>query len=380
MPSQSNWTMYRIFLAFLMLVAGSINTLSAKWADRSEAKGVYPNLPPRKFDHPFLQGNPIQVSRFNPFIFYPPALCDMCATSIMYVGLNLTFASSFQMLRGSVMIFTALLSVAFLGRKIRSFMWFGMVVVLVGLVLVGLSDVVFRKSSSERSSDVNGIISGDLLICAAQIVTASQMVYEEKFVMKYNVPALLAVGFEGLFGLLTLGLLLIPFYYIKITNPNNPLTTDPHGRVENSLDAFAMMGQNSAILVGTLGNMVSIAVFNFAGISVTKELSATTRMVLDSMRTLVIWIFSLSVKWRPFDVKEFFMQLAGFAFLIMGMIVYNNLLFMPWLRRKVGCRVDDENHLQSPFQNEADESERILQDENLTQYGSNNTSTDPVYS
>ena len=32
----------------------------------------------------------------------------------MYFGLNLTFASSFQMLRGSVMFFTAVLSVIFL--------------------------------------------------------------------------------------------------------------------------------------------------------------------------------------------------------------------------------------------------------------------------
>lgn len=40
------------------------------------------------------------IPRFNPFIFLPPAICDVLATSIMYIGLNLTTASSFQMLRG----------------------------------------------------------------------------------------------------------------------------------------------------------------------------------------------------------------------------------------------------------------------------------------
>lgn len=40
------------------------------------------------------------VCSFNPFIFFPPAMLDMLATSTMYVGLNLTYASSFQMLRG----------------------------------------------------------------------------------------------------------------------------------------------------------------------------------------------------------------------------------------------------------------------------------------
>ena len=45
---------------------------------------------------------------------------------------------------------------------------------------------------------------------------------------------------------------------------------------------------------------MSIAFFNFAGVSITKELSATTRKVLDTLRTLVIWAFSLAVGWQEF--------------------------------------------------------------------------------
>lgn len=40
---------------------------------------------------------------FSPLVFLIPAMCDLVATSIMYVGLNLTYASSFQMLRGKVL-------------------------------------------------------------------------------------------------------------------------------------------------------------------------------------------------------------------------------------------------------------------------------------
>ena len=47
-----------------------------------------------------------------------------------------------------------------------------------------------------------------------QVIVASQMVYEEKFITKYNVPALKAVGWEGTFGFMTLATLLIPFYFI----------------------------------------------------------------------------------------------------------------------------------------------------------------------
>ncbi len=52
------------------------------------------------------KGTPLDLGNqeFNPLIFLPASLCDMCATSTMYIGLNLTFASSFQMLRGNCMV------------------------------------------------------------------------------------------------------------------------------------------------------------------------------------------------------------------------------------------------------------------------------------
>lgn len=37
------------------------------------------------------------------------------------------------------------------------------------------------------------------MIVAAQVITATQMVVEEKFVTKHNVTPLLAVGWEGEF-------------------------------------------------------------------------------------------------------------------------------------------------------------------------------------
>jgi hypothetical protein len=45
---------------------------------------------------------------FNPLIFWIASICDMLSTCLSYFALNLTSASSFQMLRGSVMVFTAI--------------------------------------------------------------------------------------------------------------------------------------------------------------------------------------------------------------------------------------------------------------------------------
>ena len=83
------------------------------------------------------------------------------------------------------------------------------------------------------------------------------------------------------------------------------------------------------------GTVTSIAFFNFAGISVTKELSATTRMVLDSVRTLVIWAVSMLIGWQEF----YYLQLIGFCILLAGMMLYNDIIILPsikFLAIKVG--------------------------------------------
>ena len=49
-----------------------------------------------------------------------------------------------------------------------------------------------------------------------QVVVACQMVYEAKVIGKYDVPPLLAGGWEGFWGMSVLSTLLIPFYYIKV--------------------------------------------------------------------------------------------------------------------------------------------------------------------
>lgn len=352
------WTKYQLFLAGLMVVTGSLNTLSTKWADQlksENSEGVK-----KHFNHPFLQACSMFVGefscmyaffivylifkksggreriesstltsgnlRFNPFIFLAPAMCDMIGTSTMYVGLNLTYASSFQMLRGSVIVFTGLLSMFCLGRRLIARQWIGIAFVIVGLALVGISDFLLPDNDDE-DIDTSNVILGDALIIAAQVIVACQMVIEEKFVSSSNVPPLLAVGCEGLFGFLVLTILLFPMYYIHV---GDTFSGSPENRLEDALDAFVQLGNNWQLAFAFCGTMVSISFFNFAGISVTKEISATTRMVLDSVRTLVIYVVSLALGWQGFQ----YLQPIGFIILLVGMSVYNDVIITPYMRQR----------------------------------------------
>lgn len=368
------WTVYHYGIAFVMVVTGSINTLSTKWADTMESLGLDGQV--KSFDHPFFQSWSMffgellcllafkaiysyylykddtladvrELTRgnqnFNPFIFLPPALLDMIATSIMYIGLHLTYASSFQMLRGSVVIFVALLSVAFLRRVISTREWIAIALIMTGLTIVGVSDFV---SSSGTKVDVNSVLTGDMLIVMAQIITALQMIYEEKFVKNLDIPALQAVGWEGFFGFIVLGALQVPFYYIPA---GRPFADNSRGTLEDLPDALTQLSNNHMLIFAVLGTVLSIAFFNFAGISVTKEMSATTRMVLDSVRTLFIWLISLALGWQEFHA----LQILGFFVLIFGLFVYNDLipshsdLRQSWSIRRTP-REDEEDIIHQP--------------------------------
>lgn len=123
-----------------------------------------------------------------------------------------------------------------------------MLTVIMGLSVVGASDFIF--SSGGSSNSLNSIITGDLLIVMAQIVTASQMVWEEKFVTKHNVPALQAVGWEGIFGFVTLSLLLIPMYFLRV---GPPFSSNPRMVLEDALDGFTQMQNNPMIILAMSG-------------------------------------------------------------------------------------------------------------------------------
>ncbi|XP_029172197.1 solute carrier family 35 member F6 isoform X2 [Nylanderia fulva] len=323
------WTTYQRTLAMLQIITGSFNTLSVKYADRQVVLGQDDQL--RHFNHPFMQSLFMFIGEafcflafkilyyyynrradgsvdnnvltkgsrmFNPIILLVPALCDMCATSIMYIGLNMTYASSFQMLRGSVIVFTGILSIGFLNRKLGMREWIGIGFVITGLAFVGISDILTME---DADISANSIITGDLLIIFAQVITAVQMVVEEKYMGEQDIPALQAIGWEGIFGCIGISIALIPLNYI-IAPP--PFADNSRGTLEATTEALIEIGSSSKLLIAVIGIAFSIAFFNFAGISVTKEMSATTRMILDSVRTIVIWVFCLALQWQVFHYMQ----------------------------------------------------------------------------
>ena len=98
------------------------------------------------------------------------------------------------------------------------------------------------------------------------------------------------------------------FYYYPSANFGQILTPPPskflHCNLtkENCAVAYQFFNGRNLIFFfrffsgAFIGVIVSICIFNVTGITVTQEMSATTRMVLDSVRTIFIWMISLGLK------------------------------------------------------------------------------------
>jgi hypothetical protein len=145
--------MKKVLLALVIgvfITTGSFNTISQKMVDEQNIpafeNGRWTSI---TFSHPIFQAAAMFYGEYlcllvskllslrqskslpcNPLLFLLPALCDVIATPVMckrtlhrladvlsVCGLFLTYPSIYQMLRGSLIVFTGLLSWIFLKRR-----------------------------------------------------------------------------------------------------------------------------------------------------------------------------------------------------------------------------------------------------------------------
>ena len=110
----------------------------------------------------------------------------------------------------------------------------------VGVVLVGLSDFLFGS----ETDGLNPLV-GDLLAILAMVSWASQLTYEEKFIKKYNIQPIHALGMKGVFSFMIMTSLLVAAYFLKVPFDMG----QPNGVLEDAIDGFLQLGHNYKLLI-----------------------------------------------------------------------------------------------------------------------------------
>ncbi|BDA42835.1 Solute carrier family 35 member F6 [Coccomyxa sp. Obi] len=275
---------------------------------------------------PLLNGGDKESSKpkYQVFMLAIPTIFDLIATVLMNIGLLSVTASVYQMMRGAEMFFAAIFSVLFLHRRLNKFHLLGILCCVVGISLVGLSSVLHGGGSTQVEVSPEQMLLGMGLIVASQAVQAAQLTFEDYFMADLAVPALLIVGWEGVFGTAIMALIMLPIVYFL---PG----VDGQGLHENSIETLHMLFHSAPLLTVILVDMAALLLYNYAGMCVTGELGAVFRTVLETMRTMFVWLVDLLLFYTPLGLGKLgeswsvysFIQAAGFAVLVCGTLVYS---------------------------------------------------------
>jgi hypothetical protein len=279
-------------------------------------------------------------SRLRTFLILGvPAACDLVSSVMIGVGLLFLHASVWQMLRGSNIIFSAIIQAVTLKRNNEPYTWCGVAIVTLSLVIVGLAAVFATGLSTSGVSTVLTIVSVALTI-VGQFLRGVQVVVEDYVLHDIAISPYLVVGLEGLWGFLATTCVIMPIVHFV------PSEQEGNGIHEDTIDTFMMLGN----LPELIGLCILLVIFMFGlnmfGMIVCEITNATMRSIIESTRTVCIWVLQL-VLYYALENTEYgqhhpgigeewsiwsWMQLAGFGLLVTGMFVYNKMVRLPLLK------------------------------------------------
>ena len=269
------------------------------------------------------------------FYVAAPALCDLLATSLMNIGLLYIQASVWQMLRGSMVLFSSLFCAFILKRPHYPYMWFSVFLVICALSIVGVA-AVSSTGVGKAGVSQGQVVMAICLTVGSQLVQASQIVVEDFLMHDMTASPVLIVGLEGLWGTI---------FTLSIFLPITQFTTGPEGNGvhEDTIDTLVMIKNNPILLIFVILYVLVILLYNVTAMFVTNITSAVVRTILEGLRTLCIWIVQLILFYslrntnyghqhpdigEPWNMWSY-MQLSGFLLLFTGMLLYNKIIRVP---------------------------------------------------
>jgi hypothetical protein len=264
------------------------------------------------------------------FFLAIPSIFDLGATMLCMMGLRYIDVSIYQMLRGSGIIFVALMKQHVLKDVLYRFQWVGVFGNVASVFFVGTTAILASSASNDDvDDDTTGAGSGEallgvLLVMAGAFVQSLQFVFEEK-VMTMDIPSppLLLIGMEGLWGTVLCAFVLYPMAYY--------LPGEDHGSYENAWNTYEMICNSTTIQSFFIIYFIAIFLYNLFAVLVTFLLNSVWHAILDNFRPITVWSTDLFIYYvisQAGDLGEAwtkwsFVQLTGMFVLFYGTAIYN---------------------------------------------------------
>lgn len=198
---------------------------------------------------------------------------------------------------------------------------------MIGFILVAISSICFPDpsgGSSEKKFDFKSVI-GILALFLSLIFQGFCYCYQENVLDKYELNVMQMIGFESMVGAVTSTAIMFVVMNITCTYPEFcnaemgfPIDSPPTALYDLKFK------QRSLFFILTC---LSIMIFNLCGLTITKNAGAVFKMVLDTLRTITVWIISIIIRFEKINpFEKVAIELVGFIFLISGNLIFNELI------------------------------------------------------
>ncbi|GFO08129.1 solute carrier family 35 member f6-like [Plakobranchus ocellatus] len=257
--------------------------------------------------------------RYRKLVYLFPAVFYVLQALMLHFGLDITYSSSFIMLKGTIMIFVALFVIAFLAQQLPGYVWVGIFGSCAGFAVSGISDYVdLRKGNVFEKY---GVVTGNLLIVMSQIFLASKLVYEEKFLHKHWIHPMKFLGAEGVYGFVMTGIILLVFCVVPVSDFYSYVVPKTN-RLEDVVDAVIQLGNSKTIIAAFVCSILLHILWNYLGLFMVRDHGALHRVMVEMLVWMFYWAICLILKWENFFVG----QVPALCAIAVGILVYANIL------------------------------------------------------
>ena len=149
-----------------------------------------------------LRNENVASRKLNPLWYLIPTFFEFTASSLLFLGLTQIAASVYQMLKGSLVVVTAILSIFFLHRKLITHHYLGITIVVTGALLVGTS-----QRSNGGNQETNHMF-GLVVTLVGYLFYGCHIVIQEALMTKAQIHPLQLAGWEGFWGLILFSIIL----------------------------------------------------------------------------------------------------------------------------------------------------------------------------
>ena len=258
------------------------------------------------------------------FLLLVPALFDLLGTALAKVGLMYCDVSTYQLIRCTVIVFTAIAK-QLTGQRLPKHVWAGVVLITTAMIFVSASslieaadDTTVAATSGLKKDPKVGIL---FLMCSC-VVASMQYVFEEKVMSEDGAHPLIVVGMEGFWGCFLFVTTVFPWAYII---PGNDV-----GSLENVHDSWVMVQSSKGLQYSLFGFFITVALYNIMAVYLTHMMSAVWHAVLDCFRPVSVWgtdllifyVISNGTFGEPWTNWSY-LEAAGMLVLFFGTAVFN---------------------------------------------------------